>query len=176
MVKATDPIASAHERNWETIDGALSGLDEATMARQPSEQCNSISWILWHLSRVLDTAIHTRIREVPQLWVSDGWHEKFGMPPDPDDRGVGWTAAQVAGWRVPTKDVLLGYHLAIREATRQFLATVTDAELDRLVIWPPVAEPRPVAHAFGQVTWDAISHGGQIAYLRGFYQGMGWHR
>ena len=41
---------------------------------------------------------------------------------------------------------------------------------------PPRSEPRPVWAALGQVTWDNISHGGQIAYLRGLFIGMGWHR
>ncbi|GIT13918.1 MAG: hypothetical protein CM1200mP35_07380 [Chloroflexota bacterium] len=30
-----------------------------------------------------------------------------------------------------------------------------------------------MAAALGQVTWDNIAHGGQIAYLRGFFSGMG---
>jgi hypothetical protein len=28
----------------------------------------------------------------------------------------------------------------------------------------------------GQFTWDNVAHGGQIAYLRGLFIGMGWHR
>jgi hypothetical protein len=26
------------------------------------------------------------------------------------------------------------------------------------------------------VMWDNLAHGGQIAYLRGLFLGMGWHR
>ena len=176
MVSPTESIAAALTRNWEMIDSALEGMDEAALARQPSEQCNSIAWILWHLSRVMDTAVHTRIRETPQLWINDGWHDKFSMSADPDDRGVGWTAAQVASWRAPAREVLLGYYGVIKAAVTEFLASATPAELERKVVWTPVAEPRTVAAAFGQVTWDAIAHGGQIAYLRGLYLGMGWHR
>jgi len=40
---------------------------------------------------------------------------------------------------------------------------------------PHVEEPRTVAAALGQVTWDNVAHGGQIAYLRGLFQGMGWY-
>lgn len=71
------PLLTAHERNWEMIESALEGMDEDTMNRQPSEQCNSISWLLWHMSRVLDMVVHTRARDVPQLWVADGWHKKI---------------------------------------------------------------------------------------------------
>src|SRR5205085_7219103 len=31
------------------------------------------------------------------------------------------------------------------------------------------------AAALAQVTWDNVAHGGQIAYLRGLFQGMGWY-
>ena len=172
----TESVIAALERNWEMVDAALEGLDEATLARQPSEQCNSISWILWHLNRVVDTFIHTRLLDSPQLWVSEGWHSKFGMAEDPDDRGVGWTAAQVAAWSAPGREVQLGYYEALKAATRQFLSSVTATELEKTFVFPPVAEPRTGAAALGQMTWDAVAHGGQIAYLRGYFLGMGWHR
>ena len=70
MVSPTESVAAALTRNWEMVDSALEGMDEAALGRQPSEQCNSVAWILWHLSRVMDTAVHTRIRETPQLWIS----------------------------------------------------------------------------------------------------------
>ena len=89
MVSPTESITGALERNWEMIDSALQGLDDAILRRQPTEQSNSIAWILWYMSRVVDTFIHTRLRDSSQLWVSDGWHIKFGMDQDPDDRGVG---------------------------------------------------------------------------------------
>jgi hypothetical protein len=30
--------------------------------------------------------------------------------------------------------------------------------------------------ALAILLWDNIVHGGQVAYLRGYHQGMGWHR
>ncbi|MCH7571030.1 MAG: hypothetical protein IH919_10780 [Deltaproteobacteria bacterium] len=45
-----------------------------------------------------------------------------------------------------------------------------------VMVIPPVVEPRSWASALGQMTWDNIAHGGQIAYLRGLFIGMGWHR
>ncbi len=175
MASPTEAITIALERNWLMIDTTVEGMDEATMARRPDEQCNSISWLMWHFSRVLDTAIHTRIREVPQLWIGDGWCDKYGMSANPEDRGVGWTADQVAAWTPPARDVQMGYYQAVRVAVGEFLASATSAQLEEKRVFPPVAEPRSVAALLGQVTWDAIAHGGQIAYLRGLYQGMGWH-
>ena len=172
----TESVTMALTRNWESIDAALEGMDDATLGRQPNEQCNSIAWLLWHMNRVVDTFIHTRFRETPQLWISDGWCEKFGMGEDPEDRGVGWTAARLAAWSAPARDVQVGYYEAVKSAAREFLASVTPADLEKTLVFPPLPEPRPMATALGQMTWDAVSHGGQVAYLRGFYMGMGWHR
>ena len=119
---ASEPILSALERNWDMVDSALEGLDEAALARQPSDQCNSAAWILWHMNRVLDTFIHTRLRSMPQLWASEGWHQKYGMDDDPDERGVGWTAEQVSAWQAPSRDVQLGYYEAVKAAAREFIS------------------------------------------------------
>ena len=176
MVSPVDPVMLAMERNWEMIDGALEGLDEAAMAHQLTDQCNSVAWILWHLTRVTDIFIHTRLRDLTQVWVSEGRNEKFGMPADPEDRGVGWSAAQVAAWNPPARDVQTAYYEAVKTHTRQFLANITTEELEREIVMGPVPEPRTVATCMCQMVWDTIAHGGQIAYLRGFFLAMGWFR
>ena len=104
--------------------------------------------------RVVDTFVHTRLQAQPQVWIRDGWHAKFGMDPDPDNRGVGWTATQVAQWVPPAKDVQVGYYEAIKQATCAYLATLRDTDLEVRRVIPPVPEPRTVAAALGQMTWD----------------------
>lgn len=172
---AVEGLSTALERNWEMVDITLAGVDDTTMARRPTEQANSIAWILWHMNRVLDTFVHTRLQGQPQIWIQEGWHAKFGMEPDPENRGVGWTAAQVGIWAAPAKDVQIGYYKAIKQAARLYLSTLSEADLAVRRVIPPVAEPRTVAAALGQVTWDNLAHGGQITYLRGLFQGMGWY-
>ena len=171
-----ESIIYALQRNWEMVDSALEGLDEAALARQPSDQCNSAAWILWHMTRVVDTFVHTRLRSIPQLWTQNGWHQKFDMPDDAEDRGGGWTAGQVAAWQPPAKEVQLGYYAAIKSAATEYLKSLTVADLEKTMVIPPVAEPRSVAMLLGQFTWDNVAHGGQIAYLRGLFIGMSWHR
>lgn len=173
---ATELLLTALERNWEMIDDALDGMDDAILARIPAGQCNSIAWILWHLNRVMDSFVTTRLRDLPQIWVTEEWAQRFGMTPDPDDRGVGWTAEQVAAWEPPVREVLVGYYQAVRLEAREFLAAVTEEDLARLVEFPGGTEHRTSASALGRMTWDIVAHGGQIAFLRGFYKGMGWHR
>ena len=172
---AIDAPRTALERNWVMIDSSLEGLDDETLARIPAEQCNSIAWLIWHLNRVMDTFIHTGLRGLPQIWITEGWAEKYGMAVDANDRGVGWTAEQVAAWKPPTRDVLLGYHQAVRDAAREYLDSLTLEDMEHQVVWPPSSPLRTTAAALGQMTWDIVAHGGQIAYLRGMYRGMGWH-
>jgi hypothetical protein len=174
-VTAAEGLLTALERNWDMVDSALTGLDDATLARCPTEQCNSIAWLLWHMTRVLDTFIHTRLQAQPQIWIRDGWYAKFGMDPDPDNRGVGWTAEQVQRWHPPTRDIQVGYYEALKPATRAYLTTLSYTDLEVRRVIPPVPEPRTVAAALGQFTWDNVAHGGQIAYLRGLFQGIGWY-
>ena len=50
----------------------------------------------------------------------------------------------------------------------------------RVEAWqaPSPAPPNTVsiADALGVLLNDNLSHGGQTAYLRGYYRGMGWYR
>ena len=165
---AAEGLLTALERNWDMVDGALHGVDDAALARCPTDQCNSIAWTLWHMNRVLDTFVHTRLQSQPQLWLQDHWHDKFGMSADPEDRGVRWTAAQVSAWAP-------GYYEAVKNAARAFLSTLSYDDLEEQRVIPPVETPRTVAAALGQVTWDNVAHGGQIAYIRGLFDGMGWY-
>ena len=176
MANTTDPIIHCLARNWDMIDSALAGMDDDMLCRAPANECNSAAWILWHLSRVMDLFVHFRLQDAEQLWNKDGWAEKFSIQPDIEDRGVGWTSEQVAAWTPPSRDVQVGYFHAVNEAIRAYLAQVTEEELAREIVLPPLAEPRTIAACFGQVIWDNLAHGGQIAYLRGLYLGMGWHR
>ena len=175
-MSAADAVMWALDRNWNMVDAAVAGLDEATLARQPAEQCNSIAWILWHMNRVIDTFINQRLQGLPPFWTSQGWNEKFGMAENV--RGMGWSAEDLAGWPAPSRDVILGYQDAVRQAARDYIGSLTAADLERKMTFPPEAETQDhtIATALGQLVWDNVAHGGQIAYLRGLFQGMGWHR
>jgi hypothetical protein len=61
-MSAAEGLLTALEWNWRMVDTTLEGLDEATMARQPHDHCNSIAWTLWHMNRVVDGFIHGRLQ------------------------------------------------------------------------------------------------------------------
>ncbi len=64
---AAEGLLTALARNWDMVDRALDGLDNASLARCPADQCNSIAWNLWHMNRVVDTFIHVRLQAQSQL-------------------------------------------------------------------------------------------------------------
>ncbi len=171
---ATDVISIALARNWSMVDNAIQSLSDDDLTQQPNDQSNSVAWLLWHMNRVVDNMIHTRLQSQRQLWVLDGWHQKFGMSDEESDFGMGWTAEQVAAWQAPSRDVLLGYYDAMKASAKDYLASLSDAELDKSVMVGN--ESRGVSDLLGVLVYDNVVHGGQIAYLRGFYGGMGWHR
>ncbi len=175
-MSAADAIMWALERNWNMVDAAVKGLADENLARQPAPECNSIAWILWHMNRVIDTFINQRLQGLPPFWISQGWNRKFGMAEN--IRGMGWSPEDLAQWKTPNLELLLQYQEVVRQAARDYINFLTAADLERPVTFPPEAETREhtIATALGQLVWDNIAHGGQIAYLRGFYQGMGWHR
>ena len=175
-MSATEPIIAALERNWDMIDASLEGVDDATIARFPADQCNSIAWILWHMSRVVDSFIQDRLQSNLQLWMQDAWYRRFAMGDDPDDRGFGWSYDRVKAWVPPSRDTLVEYYEAVKASSRKYLSSLSDAELQERRVIPPAAEPRTVGAALGQMVWESVAHGGQIAYISGFYRGMGWHR
>ena len=68
----------------------------------------------------------------------------------------------------------MGYFEAIKSAARDYLGSLTDADLDASRVVPPANEPRAVSDMLGVLVYDNVVHGGQIAYLRGYYKGLGW--
>ena len=91
-------VSNALERNWGMVDRAIDGLSDETLARRISDSDNSIGWLLFHMSRVVDVFMNSRFQGKPQIWIADGWCEKFGLSDDPETTGQGWDAARVAAW------------------------------------------------------------------------------
>ena len=171
---ATDVIATSLERNWGMVERAIEGMDDAMLARQPNAQSNSIAWLLWHMNRVADRFINDRLQSKPQIWLEAGWNQKFGMDTDPEVTGMGWSEEQIAQWNPPSKDVLVGYFQAVKTAALGYIRAMSDQDLAATIKVPPDNEARAVSDMLGVLVFDNITHGGQIAYLRGYYQGMGW--
>ena len=90
------------------VDRALEDVDDVILRNQPNNQSNSMGWLLWHMSRIVDRFIHTGCQGSPQLWVKDNWYNKFGLDDDINNTGMGWNEEQVAAWDLPAKKLARG--------------------------------------------------------------------
>jgi hypothetical protein len=100
------------------------------------------------------------------LWTRDGWHRKFERPRDHDDTGYGHTAAQVRAFRSPSAKVQLDYLRAATERTKDYLASLTPADLDR-VLDEPGPDPATVGVRLVSILADCHQHAGEASYIRG---------
>src|SRR6266540_3635476 len=75
---------------------------------------------------------------IEQVWTSQDWVERFGLPLDPLDTGYGHRADEVAAVRA-SEELLLGYHDAVHQQTIGYVEGLG----------------------------DALQHAGQAAFVRG---------
>jgi len=168
-------LTDGYGRVMEFLESVFRGLTEDDLNWQPSPDCNSIGWLAWHLTRVQDDHIATLMKE-EQLWTKEGWHVKFDRKSDPKDIGFGHSPEQVASFKSPGVDTLLGYHKAVLERSKHYFVTLSSADLDR-ELDEPWYQPIPtIGVRLISVLADALEHAGQMAYVRGLRQGKGWQK
>src|SRR5262245_66372512 len=89
-----------------------------------------MAWLVWHLSRWRDF-ISATVSGEPQLWTSNGWAQRCGMPGE--RTGMGDTPAQVTAFRVE-RAVLFGYVDAAHQRTGEGFAALTPTQLGRTIV------------------------------------------
>lgn len=166
-------IEDALGRVAEDLPRLLNGLSPDQLRQQPKPDCNPIGWTVWHLARVHDAQVSNLAGE-DQAWTALGWAERFGREPNKRDTGFGDTPEQVAAFDPVDVQTLIGYHDAVWERTRAYLATLSDADLDR-VLNEPRWNPMPtVGVRLVSTINDCTLHLGEAAYIRGLLEGKGW--
>jgi len=163
-------LSDAFTRVAEQVAAVTDGLSEEDAAWRPDPAANSIAWLLWHLARVQDDHIADLAGE-PQVWTSESFDERFGLPFEPGATGYGQNADEVGQVRASAAD-LAAYHAAVHHATLRYLDSLTLAELERVVDtrWDP---PVTAAVRLVSVIDDCVEHVGQAAYLQGMVQRRG---
>ena len=157
-------LTDAVDRVQSVLGRALSGLTDEQLATRVGPAANTIGWLAWHLTRIQDDHV-SAVAGVEQAWTADGWYDRFGVPFDPADHGYGHTGEQVGQVRV-SAELLRDYHDAVHDRTVAYLATITDADLDRVVdtSWDP---PVTLGVRLVSVVSDDLQHAGQAAYVKG---------
>lgn len=165
---SVDVLVDAFGRIRESVHEAVEGLGPDQLAFRVDPQANSIGWLIWHLTRVQDDHI-ADVAHTEQVWTSQGWVDRFGLPFDRLDTGFGHATDDVAAVRVSSGDLLTGYHDAVHEQTKQYVQRLNDADLTRIVdaSWDP---PTSLGVRLVSVTADDLQHVGQAAFIRGIAQ------
>ena len=164
-------IEALVENSYRGIKTACAGLTDEQLWYQPTLESNSMAWLAWHLSRAKD-AITAAISGETEVWVSEGWAERFGM--DRQATGIGDSPEQVTAFRV-SNELVFGYVDSAHRATIQRLSKITPGQFDQPTVYV-LGDSRPVWQALAGMIGDSGQHNGQIAYLRGIITGYGWRQ
>ena len=151
---------------------ALTGLTAEQLRVQPAgPDSNPIGWMAWHLTRGHD-ANFSSLSSLEQLWVAEGWHQRFGQ--SIEARGIGDSLDDVRAFDPVDAETLLGYWNAARARSRFYLDDLTDKDLNQ-----PAPRPVPgyeiVKLTISRTASDTTQHIGQIAYARGLVDRHGWY-
>ncbi|MEU4727605.1 DinB family protein [Streptomyces sp. NPDC023588] len=164
-MKATDVISDGFGRIAEAVHEVVDGLPADRLNARTDPGANSITWLIWHLTRIQDDHI-ADAGGLEQVWRSGGWADRFALPLPAEATGYGHSAREVAAVRVDSGELLLGYFDAVHEQTMGFVRSLAAADLDRVVDerWDP---PVTLGVRLVSVLADDLQHAGQAAFLRG---------
>jgi len=167
MTTSADLLIDGFGRIRENVVDVLSELTPAQLAHQVAPGANSISWLVWHLTRVQDDHV-AKAFGAEQIWPAGGWAGRFGLRPGMMDHGYGHTPSRVTevGTATASAELLSEYHEATYAQTVKLVSEITDADLDRIVDtrWTP---PVTLGVRLVSVLDDDMQHAGQAAYVKG---------
>ncbi|HZT97682.1 MAG TPA: DUF664 domain-containing protein [Chloroflexota bacterium] len=164
-MKSNAVLLEAFGRLKGIVHGAVRDLSSEELHRRLAPEANSIAWLVWHLTRIQDDHI-AGVAGTEQVWISEGWEERFGLPFEPSAIGYGHSSQEVAQVRVESADLLTGYYDATDARTMAFLDDLGEDDLDRVVDdrWDP---PVTMCVRLVSVLCDNLEHAGQAQFIRG---------
>lgn len=170
-MRSAQLLVDAYGRIRERVHDVVEGLTPEQLEFRVDSRANSIAWLVWHLTRVQDDHL-ADAAGMRQVWTAGGWATRFGLPFDASATGFGHTSDEVAAVRVPSGDLLTGYHDAVHDQTVAYLQRLTDDDLSRIIdeSWDP---PVSLGVRLVSVIGDNLQHVGQAAFVRGIVQRRG---
>lgn len=150
------------------VHQVVDGLTPEQLTFRVDGTANSIAWLVWHLTRIQDDHV-ADAAGTSQIWTSAGWAQRFGLPFDAAQTGYGHSIEDVAVLQVESEELLTGYHDAVYEQTLEYLSTLTDNDLTRVVdrSWDP---PITLGVRLVSVIADDLQHAGQAAFIQGLIE------
>jgi len=165
MATTNDVLLDAFGRVDEGVRGLLSSVPADELNVRPDGHGNPIGWLVWHLLRVQDDHL-AEVAERQQVWMADGWFERFGLPFPPKAHGYGFSSEDVDRTTFDGADLLAGYQADVHHMTIELVRSITATRLDDVIDtnWDP---PVTVAVRVVSVVEDCLQHLGQANYVAG---------
>ena len=163
-------IGSHLQRLHEALETATTDLTTEQLHWRPPAGGNHVAFSLWHYVRTEDNLVRFVLQERrPPVWMEDGWHERLGL--ERVAQGTGMSAEDAAAVRLPSIDEFLPYMRAVWQSTSDYLASISDADLERIYTVRPMGELSAVQVLMENLLTHGFSHLGEMWLLRGM-QGM----
>jgi hypothetical protein len=158
------------DRIDELVDDLTRDLPLPIGTFRPDGEANTICWLVWHQSRVLDDH-GADLAGSPEAWTADGWYDELGLPLPKAATGYGQSPEEAASV-VASGEKLAGYHHDVTGRLRAYLRDIDVDELRRIVDdrWDP---PVTAAVRLVSMVGDSLQHLGQAAYVRGIAERAG---
>lgn len=149
------------------VHQVLGGIDNEDLSYRPTDEANTIAWLVWHLTRVQDDHI-ADLADTKQVWHS-GWSDKFGLDLPENATGYGQSSDEVAKVKA-SKELLIGYFEDVNSVTTKYINSLKTEDYERVVdkSWDP---PVTVGVRLVSIISDDLQHAGQAAYLKGLING-----
>jgi hypothetical protein len=145
------------------FDGTVADVTQEHADHVPEGVAHPIGELIAHVLHTEDFMVNTAILGKPTLWESAGWGERLGVP-----MVVGQETAAARAYRAD-KAALLEYGSAVHEATRAYLSSLTDADLDRELDLTHIGMDKYSLGHFltTMVLGNNFAHTGEISALKG---------
>jgi len=130
-------------------------LTQQELMWRPASGCNSIGLILFHVAKLEDSFIKTRIQNKPLIWQTEKWYEKLNLAES--EEGAHYTVEQVNAFPTLDRQTLMAFYSAVHAQTKECLSSLTLEDFDRKVPMFRDTEA-PVASLFAFIVSHASGH------------------
>ncbi len=144
-----------------TLEAAIADCPAESLTKKlPGSTINSIGAIYAHTIFGEDGLLNGFVRGQAPVYMAGGWAEKIGLEMPQGSMEPDWTVELDV-------DMFREYAAAVYKETDDYLSTVSEADLDR-VVDAGFAPPMPVRSFIANLlAWHVATHQGEISALKG---------
>ena len=123
MASVSDILLDSLGRVRETVHGLLDDVPEEHLTEPPAPGTNTIAWLVWHLTRVVDEHVADAF-DVDVVWTTGGWYDRFALPFPASAHGYGMSYDDVLRVRAGAADLEFLIRKAVIECHLDVSSTV----------------------------------------------------